>query len=204
MNVFKCLIPFAIAAIASAGLIGCDSKPAGVSPAELKKLQSRYLMEVEPAGAVTPLGYLAAQIDDGVPDLAATPAADDAASDGRVVMTGVIGGILNPFGEDVTDFPWKQGEATFYLVDASIVEEFVAHAGEEGIDHDCPFCRREAQKHANSVISVSFVGEQGEPVSIDSRELFGLKQGDRVVVRGEAQQIGDAVLLMADGLYRVK
>ncbi len=190
-------------ALAAIGLPGCDSKPAGPDPAVISELQSRYVLEVEPAGAVTPLGYLASQVDDGVPDLAATPQADEPA-DGRVVMTGVVGGILNPFGEDVTDFPWKAGEATFYLVDGSIVEEFVAHAGEEGIDHDCPFCRREAQKHANSVVSVSFPSEAGKPIMIDSREAFGLEQGDKVVVRGEVQQVGDALMLLADGLYKAE
>lgn len=195
-----------------AGIAGCDSGPTQADPAVVAELRDRYVLEVEPALPVSPLGYLERQTasesespDEEEPIELGQTSNPESADDSSVVLVGKVGGMPNPFGSETEpNFPWKEGEATFYLVDTTTADYFAAHASEAGVEHaaDCPFCAREARGHQSSVVSVSFLNEQGEPYNIDSRELFDLKKGDVVVVRGEAKRVGDAVMLFADGLYR--
>lgn len=68
---------------------------------------------------------------------------------------------------------------------------------------DCPFCKK---RQANSPIAaVQFVGPDGKELPIDARTLFGVKEGQDVVIRGTAifdPKLGIPVIqLTADGIH---
>ena len=185
---------------------GCADGPVKPDPAVVKTLREQYVRTSEPADAVTPLDWREARE-------AAEPA-DDAAADKpvaeeskQITLVGTVGGMPNPWGADnEPDFPWKKGQATFFLVDPSTVEEFASHAAAEGVEHaeDCPFCSREARNKTSSVAVVTFASpdDPQKPAAVDTRDLFGLEKGDLVVVHGEWSLKGDVLMVSADGLYK--
>ncbi|TWT99879.1 hypothetical protein Pla108_08220 [Botrimarina colliarenosi] len=180
------------------GLAGCADGPVKPDPAAVKTLRETFVLSDEPAAAVTPLAWREAQEAD--------QEAEESPSD-RVVLTGMVGGMPNPWGaENELEFPWKAGEATFFLVDPATAEEFSSHATEEGIEHaeDCPFCSREAATKTTSIAVVTFpsTDDPSKPAAVDARDLFGLKEGDTVVVQGIASVKGGVLMVAADGLYR--
>jgi hypothetical protein len=68
---------------------------------------------------------------------------------------------------------------------------------------DCPFCKKRA---ANSPIAaVQFVGADGKELPIDARTLFGLREGQDVVIRGTGvfdPKLGIPVIqITADGIH---
>lgn len=167
-------------------------------PAVVEKLRSELMLAEEPEGAQTPLDWReaadAAEAEEPS-SLEPTP----------VVLMGRVGGMPNPWPDSEAAFPWREGEATFFLVDPATADEFAEHAGDEGDDHaaDCPFCAREAAAKSNAVAAISINGEDGAPIKIDARDLLGIAKGDTVVVRGQAKLIGGELLVLeADGVYR--
>lgn len=181
-------------------LVGCAEGPVKADPAVVAALKERYVLTAEPADALTPLDWRDAQSAEGTAEQAP-------ATTGRAVLVGQVGGMPNPWGEGTEpDFPWRAGQATFFLVDPSTAAEFADHADEAGEAHaaDCPFCSREAASKASSIAVVTFAGDDdlSRPAAVDARELFGLKEGDLVVVRGVAALKGDVLMVEAEGLYR--
>jgi hypothetical protein len=86
--------------------------------------------------------------------------------------------------------PWEQGRASF------LISELPEEGHGEGHDADnCPFCKRKAAQAPKAM--VRFADEKGQTVGIDARELFGLKTGDVVAVRGSAK-VGELNTLMID------
>ena len=87
-----------------------------------------------------------------------------------------------------------------YLLVTEVLPGQHQHSGERSAD-DCPFCRRRAAKAPRA--AVRFVDDAGEKLAVDARELFGIKTGDTVVIRGTGELIGDLDLLVvtADGIY---
>lgn len=75
--------------------------------------------------------------------------------------------------------PFVDGKAAFAISEAPDPSHGHASVTEAS---NCPFCRRKALKAPTA--SVEFQDEQGNPVGIDSRELFDLKKGQVVVVQG--------------------
>lgn len=211
MPAARCWMP---SLLSLAVLAGCAKGPVKPDPAVVEAARARFVLEVEPGDRqLTPLDWRDEQAGDGPVDVLTT--VDDAEEtseapaerSNRVVLVGQIGGMPNPFGTDSEpDFPWKAGEATFFLVDPATADEFADHSAEEGDDHaaDCPFCAREAASKANAIAVVSFPREDdpGKSLAIDARDLFGIKKGDVVVVRGEAELVGDVLVVTADGLFR--
>jgi hypothetical protein len=186
-------------------LAGCAEGPVKADPKVVGELRSRLELASEPADPVTPLDWrervTAAEADPN-DESADAPASTDGGA-GGVVLVGQVGGMPNPWGEAEPNFPWKAGQATFFLVDPSVAAEFADHQHAEGEDHaDCPFCAREATAKADGVAAVNVLGSDGKPVGIDARELLGLKEGDVVVVRGAATLLGGELLVLdADGVY---
>jgi hypothetical protein len=89
----------------------------------------------------------------------------------------MVGRIAAREGED----PFFEGKASFVLMDLPDDD----HSASKGHDADnCPFCKRRQAKAA--LAAVQFVDADGAVVAIDSRQLFGLKKGAKVVVRGQA------------------
>jgi hypothetical protein len=134
---------------------------------------SQYKLAEEPDGAV---GVIAAResAEDGAP----------------LVLVGRIGGCAKP---------WVEGRAAFTLLDASmsVVTEGEDSAEGEICTGDC--C---ATERLGCTTLVKVVDQQGKILPIDSRDLFGLKESDMVVVQGTAKkdESGNFVML-AKGIF---
>ncbi len=128
---------------------------------------SKYLLNEEPDGAV---GVIVAR---------------ESAEDGKpLVMVGRIGGAANP---------WIEGRAAFTLLDASMT---VVTEGEEAEGAICTeACCDEERLTCTALVKV--VDAEGQLVSVDSRQLLGVKEADMVVVEGKAQKdkTGNFVML---------
>jgi hypothetical protein len=137
--------------------------------------RSRLLLQQEPAGAVSLTAAKDALVAEPKP----------------IVIAGRIGGRgMEPF---------VKGKASFSLVE--IPDGHAAKPGHKA--EDCPFCKRRA---ANAPIAaVQFVGPDGSELPIDARTLFGLKEGQDVVIRGSGKfdpALGIPVIqLTADGIH---
>lgn len=161
---------------AVAGFSGCGSAPATDSHASSAATNvdaAQFLLNEEPDGAVGVIAGRESAVD-GAP----------------LVMVGRIGGAANP---------WIDGRAAFTLLDASM--SVVANGQDSGETELCldDCCALDRQ---NCTTLVKVVDGQGKLVPIDSRELFGLKESDMVVVKGTAQkdETGNFVML-ASGIF---
>jgi hypothetical protein len=139
-------------------------------------LRGTLLLAEEPAGAVSLSAAKAA--------LTAMPQ--------PVVVAGRIGGRgTEPFGKN---------EATFSMLEIP-ADDHAAKPGHK--PDDCPFCKK---RNANSPIAaVSFVGADGKVIPVDAQQLFGLADGQDVVVRGTGffdPKLGIPVIqITGEGLY---
>jgi hypothetical protein len=119
-----------------------------------------------------------------------------------VAVTGQIGGMPNVWTDTHPNFPWYEGQASFFLVDKKIAAQFASHAKQHGGNHNCAFCRSLAAKNAHAAAVVNLVDEHGEILRIDSRELLGLKERQTVIVRGTAKLLGGKLLVIdATGIH---
>ena len=120
----------------------------------------------------------------------------------EVTVVGQVGGMPNPFAETHPDFPFFAGQASFFLLDSKIANQFAHHAKHHGGSHNCAFCQRLAAKSAHTIAVVNFVDENGEILKIDSRELLGLEENQRIIIRGRAELLGGTMLVIhADGAH---
>lgn len=207
-------IPLAMLAAAVLMGVGCTGRPAGPDPEVVAALRDRYVLEVEPADAVTLSQWRSAQLSSGeadadavldlVPTSAKSDSQLDAAGDARVVLVGRVGGIPSPFDSSVeSEFPFRPGMAAFFLVDTATADDYKKHAGEEGASHaaDCPFCSRKFSGKTEAVALVTFAGSDDDPAPVPAQQLFELETGDAVVVRGGWRLEGDLLMVNADGIY---
>jgi len=126
----------------------------------------------------------------------------DGAKNRDVVVVGQIGGMPNVWPDTHADFPWYEGQASFFLVDSRIAAQFAAHAKSHGGAHNCAFCQGLAAKNVQAIAVVNFVDENGEILRVDARELLKLKENQAVVVRGKAKLLAGSMLVIdADGIY---
>jgi len=91
--------------------------------------------------------------------------------------------------------PWDDGKASFLITDATIE----GHHHAEG--HECAFCK--GKKDPLEIMAiVRFVGDDNKVLSVDARELLGVKKSQTVVVRGrgEVDDLGQ-LTVSADGIY---
>jgi hypothetical protein len=144
---------------------------------DVTAIRGSVLLAEEPSGAVS--------ITDAKAKLTATPQ--------PVVVAGRIGGRgTSPFGKN---------EATFSMLEIPAADDHAAKPGHK--PDDCPFCKKRA---ANSPIAaVSFAGADGKVIPLDAQKLFGVAEGQDVVVRGSGffdPKLGIPVIqINADGLY---
>jgi len=107
---------------------------------------------------------------------------ENATNDQSVIVTGRIGGGIDP---------WIKGRSAFLLVDN------VAPMPCE--DEHCEECAKEIT--ACSIV-VKVVNDEGKVLSVDSRDLLGIKEEDEVVVQGKTKRDNDGnVAIMATGIY---
>ena len=148
-------IAFAWAGAVAAGLLPVGLSSVALGDVDVAAVRRRLLLDEEPAGALT----LAAAKE----KLSTTPQ--------PIVVAGRIGGR----GIDA----FVKGKASFSLLEIPADD----HAKQPGHKaEDCPFCKRRA---ANSPIAaVQFVGADGKELPVDARALFGVTEGQDVVIRG--------------------
>ncbi|MEX0612174.1 MAG: hypothetical protein WD738_12075 [Pirellulales bacterium] len=126
----------------------------------------------------------------------------DAPKTREVVVTGQIGGMPNIWPETHPDYPWYQGQASFFLVDNKVAAQFAAHVRHHGGGEACAFCKSLAAKNAHAVAVVNLVDEQGQILRVDSREVLDLKQNQTVTIRGKAKLLAGSMLVIdADGIF---
>jgi len=168
-----------LAVLAAASLpftLGCgiasDSSAIATQAAAANIDGSKFLLNEEPGGA---MGVIAAR---------------ESAEDGKpLVMVGRIGGSANP---------WIEDRAAFMLLDASMT---IAVEGEEAEGELCTGdCCSNERLACTALVKV--VDSQGNLISVDSRQLLGVRELDMVVVEGRAQkdEKGNFVML-ASGVY---
>jgi hypothetical protein len=149
---------------------------AAMAEIDTAAIRGSVVLAEEPTGAVS--------IADAKAKLTTTPQA--------VVVAGRIGGRgTSPFGKN---------EATFSMLEIP-TDDHAAKPGHK--PDDCPFCKKRA---ANSPIAaVSFAGGDGKVIPLDAQKLFGVAEGQDVVVRGSGffdPKLGIPVIqINADGLY---
>ncbi len=73
------------------------------------------------------------------------------------------------------------------------------HSAHGDDHHDCPFCNKAKAAAAQAI--VQFVGEDGEPLPIDARELFDLDGDELVVVTGKARLTVGMLMVTAEKIY---
>jgi hypothetical protein len=119
-----------------------------------------------------------------------------------VVLVGKVGGVPNPSQQTHPEFPFAKHQALFFLSDPEAAAEFEEHQHEHAPGEECAFCSAHAADVAHLIAVVQFNDEQGEPLPVDARELFDLKEKETVVVRGKAKMTPSGMLIVdADGLY---
>lgn len=119
-----------------------------------------------------------------------------------VIVSGTIGSMPNPYSADKTheEFPWMAEEASFFLVDEATVAEFKKHGHAKG--EECPYCLKLASTRSDRIAKIQIVDAQGAPVPYRADLLLGLKEGDRVVVSGDATlHLETLMVLEPDAIY---
>jgi hypothetical protein len=107
-----------------------------------------------------------------------------------VTITGRIGGDVDP---------WVQGRAAFLIVDSTLIpcNEIEGDSCPTPWDYCCS-----TDQLAESKATIKFVDDQGQTVPTDARELLGVKELQRVTIRGQAKrdEAGNLTVL-ATGIY---
>lgn len=144
---------------------------AGCGESETARLRERYLLSEEPVGS-----RVVSKIRSALQQQDAPPSMD-------VVLTGRVYA-----GKDSE--PWSEGKCGFILTD------FAGHSGDSEHDpYECPFCSESIEDYR---VFVSF-GDRGKAAPFDSREVFGLKERQKVMLQGTAT-LDDAGEVMVDGV----
>ncbi len=150
-----------VMALAIVMMVGCGQAPAPSVPVSTvaSKAGAKYLLAAEPQAAKSILQVR-----------------EESKQGDEVVLVGRIGGDVNP---------WVEGRAAFSLVDLS------AKACSDIAGDSCPtpwdYCC-ETDKLVKGKTLIKLVGDDGQPVATDARELLGVKELDTLVVQGKAQR----------------
>jgi hypothetical protein len=113
------------------------------------------------------------------------------AGDDEVTVEGLIGG---------SEAPFVEGMAAFTIVDPAVQP----CSADEGCPMPWDYCCNTDQLK-DSMAMVKIVGADGKTVSKDARELLGVKELSKVVVRGKAKQDEQGNLtVLADKVYVAK
>ena len=143
---------------------------------DVDNVRSSLMLKSEPAGAMTPTAAKAA--------VAKAPK--------QLVIAGRIAGSK---GMD----PFVKGKASFAML--QLPDDHASQPGHNA--DDCPFCKKRLAKAP--MVAVQFVGSDNKELPIDARDLFGVKDGEEVVIRGVASFNAKLALpiiqLQADGIY---
>lgn len=149
----------------------------GCGKSEITELRERFVLADEPSGAKVVSKIRATLQKDGAPDSVS------------VVLSGRIYA-----GKDSE--PWSAGKCAFILTD------FAGHNGDSEHDpYECPYCSESIEDYR---AFVNF-GDAGQAAPVDAREVFEVKERQKVTVTGTAT-LDDAgeVMIEGKGLYIVR
>jgi hypothetical protein len=95
--------------------------------------------------------------------------------------------------------PWIDGRAGFWIVDASLKS---CDQNDENCETPWDYCHMPKEELRRHVATVKVVDDQGATVSVDARELLGVKELQTVVARGKAKRDEQGNLtVLASGVY---
>ena len=168
----------AVLLLITTSILGCGQQPSSTmlttSDNEVAIDKNKYLLKTEPEDVV------------GVITLR-----EEAKDQDPVVLVGRIGGRRNP---------WIKGRCAFTVIDASM--SVVADGQESGQDQVCldDCC---ASLRTTCTLLVKIVDENGNPLAIDTRKLFDVKENDMVVVKGTVHrdEAEGTCVVAAQGIY---
>jgi hypothetical protein len=104
----------------------------------------------------------------------------------EVVVIGQVGGLPEPF----TD-----GRAIFLIADTTLKPT-------EGCDCPWDFCEYPNKEVAAARLTVRFTDDKGKTVAHGAREMFGIKELSKVVVKGKvSRDEKDNVIVVASGIH---
>ena len=129
---------------------------AGAAADDLAATRARLVLPTEPAGAVNPT--------EAKVGLSTTP--QPLAIAGRIAAKGMD--------------PFVKGKASFAMM--QLPDDHAKKPGHNS--DDCPFCKKRLAKAP--LVAVQFVNSDGKDIAIDARDLFGVANGQDVVVKGTA------------------
>ena len=187
---------FVLPALLLLAVAGCNrSTDSGPSAAERTQYQEQFVLSDQPAGAQT-----VAEVHDALVALEASEGASEGAPQSLdVVITGLIGGVTNPYGKDQPDFPWRSGQAVFFLVDAATAADQPAHDHANG--EPCPFCEAHASELVDKVALVQLLDEADNLLPYRADTLLGLTDKSTLTVAGKARRVGEVLIVEATALY---
>ncbi len=161
-------------------VIGCGRKDGQSSSDETAASVSNvdataFLTKAQPEGAINII-----------------EARNEAQDEADVVVTGRIGGSVDP---------WVEGLAAFSVVDLSLTA--CNDTQEEHCKTPWDYCCEAELPQAR--VLVKFVDKSNTIVKTDARQLFGLKELQVVVVRGKAKRDeSDNLTILANSLFIVE
>ncbi len=204
-----------------------EGSSATTSAKDIEAARTKYVASSEPAETVSVDEFFAkATGADKVAEGKDPPSSTTLTTEPvEVALMGRIGGAPGSSSVVGDEFPWHAGKAAFVMSDPSADFDAVAEASAEehaSEDHEhaegdddhaeatpkksahkddcpCPFCAN--GKTAPPQAIVQFLGENGEPISIDARELFDLKGDEIVVVEGSARMLVGMLMVDAKKIY---
>jgi hypothetical protein len=115
--------------------------------------------------------FLLQEISDSVPDL--IEAIQQAEPGKSFLMTGRVGGVVDPLSKDY---------AAFVLADESL--QFCDEMGDDHCPTPWDACCEGPERTAAARAFVQFVDEGGNPLATDLKEAIGLSENDNVIVYG--------------------
>ena len=193
---------------------------ATTSAKDIEAARTKFVADSEPAETVSVDEFFAkATGADNVAEGEDSPSSTTLTTEPvEVALMGRIGGAPGSSSVVGSEFPWHAGKAAFVMSDPSADFDAVAEASAEehaSEDHEhaeatpkksahkddcpCPFCAN--GKTAPPQAIVQFLSENGEPISIDARELFNLKGDEIVVVEGSARMLVGMLMVDAKKIY---
>jgi len=154
-------------------LAGCGETENNDTAAAVDNTQVSALMAAEKPADAKPLGEVVATAKPGE----------------KVVVSGQIGGHIQPFGSDY---------ASLILADTSIV-----FCNEMGDDDHCvtPWdaCCEDPEKMKNNRAMVQFVDAQGTPLPFSLKDQGGLQELDNVIISGVIAESSTPANLVING-----
>jgi len=145
--------------------------------------------------------YLQAEAAESTQTVVETIASLGSSEPAEVTVVGVLGGMPNPYDQQSQpDFPWRAGEASFFLVDPATAAEFEGDHG-HAPGEECSFCLGKARDMVDTVAMVQLAGDAPK---FQADQLLGLEEDSTVAVTGKAKMLADMLVVNATKIHVMK